>query len=62
MNAVGIDVSKGKSTVAILRPLGEIVRSPFDVKHTHSDIASLIKTIVLYLESLGRHGTHWTLP
>lgn len=46
MNAVGIDVSKGKSTVAILRPLGEIVRSPFDVKHTHSDIASLIKTIV----------------
>lgn len=25
MNAVGIDVSKGKSTVAIMRPFGEIV-------------------------------------
>ena len=25
MNAVGIDVSKGKSMVAIIRPLGEIV-------------------------------------
>ena len=28
MNAVGIDVSKGKSMVAILRPFGEIVYSP----------------------------------
>ena len=25
MNAVGIDVSKGKSTVAIMRPFGEVV-------------------------------------
>jgi len=31
MNAVGIDVSKGKSTVAVLRPFGEVVASPFDV-------------------------------
>ena len=28
MNAVGIDVSKGRSTVAILRPMGEVVRTP----------------------------------
>ena len=34
MNAVGIDVSKGKSMVAILRPFGEIVYSPFEIKHT----------------------------
>ena len=27
MNAVGIDVSKGKSMVAIMRPFGEIVSS-----------------------------------
>lgn len=27
MNAVGIDVSKGKSTVAIMRPFGEVVRN-----------------------------------
>ena len=31
MNAIGIDVSKGKSTVAVLRPYGEVVVSPFDV-------------------------------
>ena len=28
MNAVGIDVSKRKSMVAIIRPFGEIVYSP----------------------------------
>jgi hypothetical protein len=28
MNAVGIDVSKGKSTVAVLRAYGEVVASP----------------------------------
>lgn len=43
MNAVGIDVSKGKSMVAIMRPFGEIVVSPFEIKHTSSDINSLIE-------------------
>ena len=47
MNAVGIDVSKGKSTVVILRPFGEIVVSPHEVKHTDSEITALIKRIKL---------------
>lgn len=41
MNAVGIDVSKGKSTVAVLRPFGEVVASPFNVAHTGSELKSL---------------------
>ncbi len=45
MNAVGIDVSKGKSMVAILRPYGEIVSSPFEIKHTSGNIRSLIEQI-----------------
>jgi len=45
MNAVGIDVSKNKSMVAILRPYGEVVLSPFEVRHTTSDINSLIDLI-----------------
>ena len=45
MNAVGIDVSKGKSMVAILRPYGEIISKPFEVKHTVSGIRSLIEQI-----------------
>lgn len=38
MNAVGIDVSKDKSIVAILRPIGEVVEAPVDETH---DAASL---------------------
>lgn len=45
MNVVGIDVSKGKSTVCILRPYGEIISSPFEVTHTSSDISNLIDLI-----------------
>ena len=45
MNAVGIDVSKRKSTVAILRPGGEIVKKPFDVPHLSSDFRSLTRLI-----------------
>lgn len=42
MNAVGIDVSKGKSTVAVLRPFGEIVISPFDVSHNPKELSELV--------------------
>jgi len=45
MNAVGIDVSKGTSTVAILRPFGEIVASPFKVTHTSSDLSELTRKL-----------------
>ena len=41
MNAVGIDVSKGKSTVVIIRPFGEVVASPFEVAHTNSELSKL---------------------
>lgn len=41
LNAVGIDVSKRKSTVAILRPGGEVVAKPFDVSHFSADLQSL---------------------
>ena len=45
MNAVGIDVSKGKSTVAILRPFGEIIVAPYDVAHTPTELRALAKRI-----------------
>ena len=43
MNAVGIDVSKGKSMIAIMRPFGEVVRSPFEVHHTDSELSELAR-------------------
>ena len=45
MNAVGIDVSKQKSTVAILHPGGEVVTSPFDVPHLSGCFQPLIQHI-----------------
>ena len=41
MNAVGIDVSKGKSMVAVLRPLGVVVAKPFEVNHTAAELGKL---------------------
>ena len=32
MNAVGINVSKGKSMIAIMRPFREVVASPYEVR------------------------------
>lgn len=48
MNAVGIDVSKGKSMIAVMRPFGEVVAKPFEVHHT----ASELKELADYLKSL----------
>lgn len=45
MNAVGIDVSKGKSMVTILRPFGEIVSRPHEVRHSSAQINALIREI-----------------
>ena len=45
-NAVGIDVSKGKSTVAVLQPGGVIVKKPFDVVHSISGLKELTDYIV----------------
>lgn len=46
MNAIGIDVSKGKSTVAVIRAYGEIVRMPFDVAHTLKELDNLADFIL----------------
>jgi len=45
MNAVGIDVSKGKSMIAVMRPFGEVVISPFEVWHTDSELSELAKLL-----------------
>jgi len=63
MNAVGIDVSKGTSTVAIARPFGEIVKMPFDVAHTCEELSQLAKLILsldgetrVVMENTGRYN------
>ncbi len=45
ITAVGIDVSKGKSTVAVRRPGGEVVLKPFDVQHNTTELQKLVATL-----------------
>jgi len=46
MNAVGIDVAKGKSMVAVLRPLGIVVAKPFEVNHTATELGNLADYLI----------------
>ena len=62
MNAVGIDVSKGRSTVAILRPMGEVVQIPVDVNHDTISLERLAYQILelgedtkVLMEATGRY-------
>jgi transposase len=62
VNAVGIDVSKGKSTVAIIRPFGEVVSLPFDVAHDAYSLEQLANHIIsldgesrVVMEATGRY-------
>ena len=48
LNAVGIDVSKGKSTITVLQPGGTYIRKPFDVYHNQDSLNSL----ATYIKSL----------
>lgn len=45
MNSVGIDISKGRSTIAVMRPFGEVVISPFEVRHTDSELSKLARRL-----------------
>jgi transposase len=62
MNSVGIDVSKGKSMVAALRPMGEVTLPPTEYLHTEVDLERLAYTILalgedtrVVMEATGRY-------
>lgn len=52
MISVGIDVSKGKSTVCMMKPGGEILKPPFEILHTIEGVLSLVKLIKDYNEDV----------
>ena len=45
VNCVGIDGSKGKSMIAVMRPLGEMVIPPFEVGHTDAELCELSRRL-----------------
>lgn len=48
MISVGIDISKEKSTVCIMKPYGEMVCSPFEVQHTIDNLTNLAQMILKF--------------
>ena len=52
MISVGIDVSKDKSTVCMLRPYGEVVEAPYNIDHTEQALNTLIKRIKSFDEDV----------
>ncbi|NFR88521.1 IS110 family transposase [Clostridium botulinum] len=50
MISVGIDVSKGKSTVCIMKPYGEVIKTPYEIKHTEKDLSDLAELILSFEE------------
>jgi len=62
MNAVGIDVSKGKSMMAVLRPMGEVALRPKEYPHTEVGLEQMALVILalgedtrVVMEATGRY-------
>lgn len=45
MVSVGIDVSKGKSTVCFLTDYGEVLYKSFEISHTEKDLSHMMDLI-----------------
>jgi len=45
MYSIGIDISKGKSTVAIVTTDGEVISEPFEIEHTKSGFDLILQKI-----------------
>lgn len=52
MISIGIDVSKGKSTICMLKPYGEIIKEPYEIQHTETDFKELVSYILNFSEEV----------
>ena len=58
VNCVGIDISKGKSMIAVMRPLGKMVIPPFEVGHTDvvlCELSRLLGKLDVVMEATGSY-------
>ena len=62
MTVVGIDVSKGKSMVAAMKPGGELVAAPYEVRHSDIELSHLALDVLcmepdtrVVMEATGRY-------
>lgn len=59
ITVVGIDVSKGRSTVAIRRPGAKSYKRPFDVRHDQSGLQQLLQTFQEVGGEIRITGLYW---
>lgn len=52
MISVGIDISKGKSMICILKPYGEVVREAYEIQHSDSELNKLVEDILSFDEEV----------
>ena len=52
MISVGVDVSKGKSTICAMKPYGEVLLKPKDYSHNLTDMDSLSKKLGQFKEEI----------
>jgi len=50
--SVGIDISKEKSTVCIMKPYGEILSTPFEILHTEKELSKLVTMLKRFDEEV----------
>lgn len=66
MYAVGIDISKGKSTISIVTTEGEVIEEPFEINHDQEGIDMLLSKIKKYkkdeIKFLMEATGHYHLP
>ena len=62
VNCVGIDISKGKRMIAVMKPLGEVVIPLFEVGHTDVELRKLSRLLGelgsetrIVMEATGNH-------
>jgi len=52
MISVGVDVSKGKSAICIIKPYGEVLEKPYELEHTKIGLRKLADLIFKYDEEV----------
>lgn len=52
MISVGIDISKGKSTVCMVKPYGEVICLPFEMEHTDKGLSELSSMLLKFNEEV----------
>ena len=52
MISVGIDISKGKSMICMLKPYGEVVKEAYEIQHSEGELKKLVEDILSFEEEV----------